>query len=77
MKPPDNAFIWLDIAKIDAFRLAGDTKEKKSISKVIFVSGVRGYAVEAFEHEADGFLLTPFRIDKINQLLQQNVKKMK
>ena len=50
MKPPDNAFIWLDIAKIDAFRLAGDTKEKKSISKVIFVSGVRGYAVEAFEH---------------------------
>lgn len=44
-------------------------------SKVIFMSRQRENAVEAFECEADGFLLIPFSKKKICQLLQQNIEK--
>lgn len=70
-KPPDMAFIWLDIAQLNAFRLASAIKKRNLQSKVIFVCGQRESAVEAFEHEADGFLLTPFDKEKISQLLHQ------
>lgn len=73
-KPPDMAFIWLDVAEINAFRLASKIKEQSPFSKVIFVSSQRENAVEAFEYEADGFLLLPFNKKKIAQLLLHNNK---
>jgi len=74
-KPPDMAFIWLGNTEINAFRLAREIKEQNPFSKVVFVSNQRECAVEAFEHEADGFLLTPLSKEKISQLLLQNTKK--
>jgi two-component system response regulator AlgR len=72
-EPPDIAFIRLGKAELNAFRLAGVIKERNPFSKVIFISSQKENAVEAFEHEADGFLLIPFNQKKINQLLQQNI----
>jgi DNA-binding LytR/AlgR family response regulator len=74
-KPPDMAFIWLGNTEINAFRLASEIKERSPLSKVIFVSSKRESAVEAYEHEADGFLLTPFDKDKIEQMLRQNMER--
>ena len=74
-RPPDMAFIWLGNTEINAFRLANEIKERSPFSKVVFVSSQRESAVEAFEHEADGFLLTPLSKEKIGQLLLQSTKK--
>ena len=74
-RPPDMAFIWLDMAELNDFKLAREIKEQNPFSKVVFVSSQRESAVEAFEYEADGFLLMPFDKEKIGQLLQRSTKK--
>jgi DNA-binding LytR/AlgR family response regulator len=71
--PPDLAFILLGKAELNAFRLAGAIRERNPSSKIIFISSRKETAVEAFEYEADGFLLTPFNKKKIEQLLQQKI----
>ena len=72
-RPLDMAYIWLDV--LNAFRLARVIKEQNPFSKVVFVSSQREDAVDAFEHEADGFLLTPFDKDKIERTLRQNMER--
>jgi len=74
-KPPDMAFIWLGESEINAFRLASEIKARNPFSIIIFVGSQRESAVEAFEHEADGFLLTPFDKKKVSHLLLQSTKK--
>ena len=69
-KPPDMAFIWLGETEINAYRLANVIKEQNALSKVIFVSSHRENAVEAFENEADGFLLIPFDKRAVGKLIQ-------
>lgn len=74
---PDIAFICLGKAKLDAFRLTAVIRECNPASEVIFISSQKENAVEAFEYEADGFLLTPFDKNKIEQLMQQNFGRKK
>ena len=74
--PPDIAFILLGKPELNAFRLAGEIKERNPFSKVIFISRQKESAVEAFEYEADGFLLIPFNKKKIGKLLQQSIGKV-
>lgn len=74
---PDIAFIRLGKAELNAFRLADAIREQNPSSKIIFTSSQKENAVEAFEYEADGFLLTPFNKKKIEQLLRQNIGKNK
>lgn len=62
---PDIAFIRLGKAELNAFRLAAAIKERNLLSKVIFISSQREDAVEAFEYEADGFILIPFNKRKL------------
>lgn len=79
-EPPDIAFIFLGNAELNAFRLARELKERSPLLKVIFISSQKENAVEAFEYEADGFLLMPFSKRKIEQLLQKiylNIYKMR
>jgi two-component SAPR family response regulator len=76
-EPPDIAFIRLGKAELNAFRLASEIKERNPFSKVIFISSQKENAIEAFEHEADGFILIPFNKKKIDQWLQQNIKSKK
>ncbi|MBV7272874.1 hypothetical protein I6U48_08110 [Clostridium sp. PL3] len=68
--PNDIAFIWLGKAELNAFRLATVIRECNHLSKIIFISSQKENAVEAFEYEADGFLLIPFDKKKIEQLLK-------
>lgn len=75
--PPDIAFIWLGKAELNALRLAAVIRECNPLSKVIFISSQKENAVEAFEYEADGFLLIPFSRKAIGQLLHQNIGKKK
>jgi two-component SAPR family response regulator len=70
--PPDIAFICLGKAELNAFRLATVIRDCNPLSKVIFISRQKENAVEAFEYEADGFLMIPFNKNKIEQLLQKN-----
>lgn len=72
--PPDIAFIVLGKAELNAVRLADVIREHNPLSKVIFIGGQKENAVEAFEYEADGFLLIPFNKKKIGQWLQQNIE---
>lgn len=69
--PPDIAFIKLGQAQLNAFKLTAVIRERNQFVKVIFMSSQRENAVEAFEQEADGFLLVPLDQKKIDQLLQQ------
>lgn len=73
--PPDIAFILLGKPELNSFRLAGEIKEQNPFSRIIFVSNKKENAVEAFEYEADGFLLIPFNEKKIGKLLQQSIGK--
>ncbi len=75
--PPDIVFIWLGKAELNAFRLANVVRKHNLFSKVIFISSEKQNAVEAFEYEADGFLLIPFTEKKIEQILQQNFERKK
>lgn len=70
-RPPDIAFIWLNAAELNAFRLARELRNISPRSKVIFVGSRKENAVEAFECEADGFILFPCDKRKIDRLLQQ------
>jgi DNA-binding LytR/AlgR family response regulator len=51
-------------------------RERNPLSKVIFISNRKENAVEAFEYEAEGFILTPFNKKKIEQLLLNNLIKV-
>ena len=75
--PPDIAYIRLGKAELNAFRLSEELRECSPRSKVIFISSQRENAVEAFEQEADGFLLIPFDRKAIGQQLQQIIRKSK
>lgn len=73
--PPDIAFIFLGKAELNSFRLTSMIRERNPLSKVIFISSQKEYAVEAFEYGANGFLLMPLDKKKIEQLLKQNIIK--
>lgn len=68
---PDILFIFLGKAELNAIRLVDLVRECNPFSKVIFISGQKENAVEAFEYEVDGFILVPFNKEKIGQLLKQ------
>ena len=69
--PPDMAFIRMGEAKLNAFKFATVIRGLSPPAKVIFLSNQISYAVEAFEWEADGFLLIPFSEEKIKHLLNR------
>ena len=73
--PPDIAFIRLGKAELNAYRLAAVIRERNPLANIIFFSGQKENAVEAFESEAAGFLLMPFSKKKIGQLLRRNICK--
>jgi two-component SAPR family response regulator len=76
-EPPDIAFIMMGKVELNAFKLASEIRELNPFSKVIFISSQVEYAVEAFECEADGFLLVPFNGEKIMNLLLNSIKRQK
>ena len=67
--PPDIAFIRTGKAELNPFRLAGALREQNPFTKVVFISSQKEHAVDAFECEADGFVLIPFEEKKIRHML--------
>lgn len=71
--PPDMAFIRMGRAELNAFKLATVIRGLSPPAKVFFLSSQISYAVEAFEWEADGFLLLPLGAEKIKKLLLRSI----
>jgi len=74
-EPPDIAFIRMDKAELNANKFAGLLRGLNPFTQVVFISSYESYAVEAFECEADGFLLLPFNEEQIMRLLLRSIKK--
>lgn len=72
--PPDIAFIRIGNAKLNAFKLVSEIKEKAPFSKVIFMSSHAEDAVQAFEYNGDGFLLIPYDEEKIRHTLMRCIE---
>jgi len=68
-EPPDLVFIRMGTAGLNAYELLREIREKKLFTKVIFISIHEEDAVDAFECEADGFLLAPVNGEKMKHLL--------
>lgn len=64
----DIAFIRMEKAELNAFKLVDIIHELNPFTKVIFLSSNVEYAVEAFECGVDGFLFVPSTREKIEQL---------
>ncbi|WP_379139110.1 hypothetical protein [Paenibacillus sp. sgz500958] len=73
-EPPEIAFIRIGKAELNAYQLVGEIREHNLSSKIIFISNNGEYAVQAFEYEADGFLLVPFNGEQIKHLLLRCMK---
>jgi len=69
VEPPNIAFISMGKSELNAFKLANLIRDLNQFAKVIFISSQAEYAVQAFECEADGFLLIPFEGKKIKNLM--------
>ncbi|MEI7885361.1 MAG: hypothetical protein WCI30_08410 [Clostridia bacterium] len=67
--PTSLALIRMGKIEINAFSLAAKLRGLNPTVKVIFISNQGSYAIEAFECEADGFLLLPFEAEKIEIML--------
>ena len=74
-EPPDIAFIKLGKVELNAYGLAGVIREQNPFAKVVFIRSREDYAIDAFECEADGFLLFPFDEDKIKNTLLRVLRK--
>jgi len=70
-EPPDIAFIRIGKAELNVFKLVSVIRDLNLFAKFILLSNQEEYAIEAFEYEADGFLLIPFSKEKIKHLLQK------
>ena len=73
IEPPDIVFIKMGKAKLNAFKLMGLIREQNLTSKVIVFSNYAEDAVQAFEYEADGFLLAPFKREQVERLVQRYI----
>lgn len=72
-EPPDVAFIRIGRAEINDSKISKTIKNLNPSSKVIFHSSQAALAIEAFECEADGFLLLPFNKEKVEKLFYRNI----
>lgn len=68
--PVDVAFLDVDMPEISGLSLAKTIKDFHPAANIIFVTGYRQYAGDAFELHASGYLLKPVQAERIMQELQ-------
>lgn len=66
---PHVAFIRIGTDRLNAFRLADEIQRRNPFAKIIFLSALDGFSVEAFEHSVAGFILVPFNEYQIEHSL--------
>jgi DNA-binding LytR/AlgR family response regulator len=73
MEPVDLIFLDVDMPKINGIELAAEIRNKTK--KLVFTTGHSKYAYEAFEANADAYLLKPYSLGKfiiaINKLFPE------
>lgn len=74
-EPIDIAFIRIGKAELNAYELICEVRKQNLFAKVILLSNFEEYAVEAFNCEADGFILIPFNEEKIKKLMLRIIEK--
>ncbi|MBN2259851.1 MAG: response regulator [Clostridiales bacterium] len=67
----DVAFIRIGDVALNAYKLTKEIRAINPLARVIFITNQEEYAIEAFECEANGLLLSPFNRDKIQCFLQK------
>ena len=65
----DVAFLDIIMDEADGISLAMEVKRIQPDCKIIFVSGSRDYAMEAFQVYASGYLLKPITAEEIDELM--------
>jgi DNA-binding LytR/AlgR family response regulator len=63
------AFIRLGLPEINGFLCAQDFLSANPNRKVIYYASQNSYAVEAFEHAGNAFLLLPFKVEKFEMAI--------
>jgi len=67
--PPDIVFLDVDMPGMNGIALAGELNRVKSELNIIFVTGHREYATEAFSVYASGYLTKPCTAAKITEVM--------
>lgn len=68
-KRPDIVFSDIEIPGISGLEFAMRTKELSPSTRIVFITGYRDYAVEAFKVKAQGYLLKPVTAEDIKREL--------
>ena len=70
----DIAFVRIGKVALNAYELTRKIRALNPFASVIFISSQEEYALEAFECEANGLLLSPLNRDKIKYFLQKSIR---
>lgn len=67
--PPDLCFIRLGVDSIPGLKAAGMVQRINTDTRVVFVAEDSSFAVDAYEVGAYGYLVSPFKKEKLNKYL--------
>lgn len=66
---PDVIFLDIKMPGMSGLELAQQLRAQDNVTKLIFVTAYREFALEAFECQADDYLLKPFSAERLDQCL--------
>jgi two-component system LytT family response regulator len=66
---PDVIFLDLELPGMSGLELAQQLRAQDNLTKLIFVSPFRKFALEAFECKAEDYLLKPFSDERLDQCI--------
>ncbi|MFT4941152.1 MAG: two-component system LytT family response regulator [Paraglaciecola sp.] len=64
---PDVIFLDLEIPGMSGLELAQQLRAQDNVTKLIFVTAFREFAFDAFEYQAEDYLLKPFSDERLDQ----------
>lgn len=70
----DMIFLDIQMGQMNGMELARKIREKNQLIKIVFLTGIRDYAVEGYEVEAVRYLIKPIKEEVVKDLLSQLVE---
>lgn len=76
---PDIAFIDIDMPKMDGHNATQKIRETCTNTQIIMISSLAtvSHVQQALQSGASGFVVKPFNSNKVNEAIQQCIKKLK
>ncbi|MFQ3237480.1 MAG: two-component system LytT family response regulator [Paraglaciecola sp.] len=68
---PDVIFLEIEMPGMSGLELAQQLREQDNVTKLIFVTAHREFALEAFEYQAEDYLLKPFSDERLEQCINK------